>query len=143
MAKNDNDNLVWRLKEQPTTESLRQLVKDQILTKDEARQILFSKDNSNDKMNALKEQVKFLEDLVKNLSTNHGTTWINNYPAYTPVYPVRYWYSTGIGMGTYYTANTGANTISLSSSLGGGQAQSSLGNLTGGTTLTGSSSSIN
>ena len=139
MAKNDNehDNLVWRLKEQPTTESLRQLVKDEILSKEEARTILFSKENSNDKMNALKEQIKFLEGVIKNLSTNRGMTWINNYPVYTPTYPVRYW-STGLGMGTFYTANASANTVSLRGNLGG--SQSALGSGTSGTTLTGSNS---
>jgi hypothetical protein len=61
--------LVWRLKEQPTTESLRQLVEDKILTKEEARQILFSSEEDRDKK-SLESEIKFLRELVEKLSNS-------------------------------------------------------------------------
>ncbi|MDD5006533.1 MAG: hypothetical protein PHS34_07585 [Candidatus Omnitrophica bacterium] len=65
------EELIWRLKEQPTTESLRELVRDKILTNDEARQILFSKrtteDNERD-IKSLEAEIKFLRELIDKLS---------------------------------------------------------------------------
>ena len=69
-----NTKIVWRLKEQPTADSLRELVKDGILTKDEAREILFSQETSDgDDIKNLKEEIKFLKDLVERLSKNSRT----------------------------------------------------------------------
>jgi len=65
----------WRLKEQPTSESLRDLVKDNLLSKEEARQILFSeieKDGRDKK--SLEEEIKFLRTLVQKLSESKQDT---------------------------------------------------------------------
>lgn len=68
------EEIVWRLKEQPTSENLRELVKDKILATEEARQILFatrSFDEADERdKNSLKEEIKFLRDLVDKLSQN-------------------------------------------------------------------------
>jgi hypothetical protein len=62
--------LVWRLKEQPTSENLRELVKDGILNKDEARQILFSSETEEGRdKESLKTEIKFLRELVEKLSS--------------------------------------------------------------------------
>ena len=66
-----HERVIWRLREQPSSESLRQLVKDNILTKDEAREILFSietEDNRDKK--SLESEVKFLRELVEKLSNS-------------------------------------------------------------------------
>ena len=113
-TKSDKDKgleLVWRLKEQPTTEKLRELVKDEIITKDEARDILFNKVDNDERVKSLKEQVEFLEKVVKALSEK-GTT-INNFPAitYYPKHPVQYWHTTLTGTsGTTYTSGIGIGT---------------------------------
>ena len=61
--------IIWRLKEQPTSEMLRELVKDQILTKDEAREILFNLQEESERDNeSLKQEIKFLRELVEKLS---------------------------------------------------------------------------
>lgn len=61
--------LVWRLKEQPTTEALKELVASGLLTKDEAREILFSSQDEEDRDNeSLKSEIKFLRDLVEKLA---------------------------------------------------------------------------
>lgn len=63
----------WRLKEQPTSESLRELVATGLLTKEEAREILFSleDDQARDK-ESLQEEIKFLRELVQKLSSDRA-----------------------------------------------------------------------
>lgn len=61
--------LVWRLKEQPTAEKLQGLVYSGILTKDEAREILFNLQIEDERsIEGLKSEIKFLRELVENLS---------------------------------------------------------------------------
>ena len=61
--------IIWRLKEQPTSEILRELVKDNILTKDEAREILFNLQEESERDNeSFKQEIKFLRELVEKLS---------------------------------------------------------------------------
>jgi hypothetical protein len=62
--------ILWRLKEVPTSESLRELVKDGILSKDEAREILFSQEEQTDRTKeSLEQEIKFLRELVDKLSS--------------------------------------------------------------------------
>jgi len=64
------EKIVWRLKEMPTPENLRELVKDGILSKDEAREILFNLEEigiTSPKMEDLKSEIKFLRELVEKL----------------------------------------------------------------------------
>lgn len=66
--------LVWRLKEQPSSESLRQLVTDGLLTKEEAREMLFSSETEEDRdKKSLESEIKFLRSLVDQLSKNNNT----------------------------------------------------------------------
>ena len=70
--------LKWRLKELPSPESLDKLVASGILSKDEARQILFSEDEikteeDRDK-DSLKSEIKFLRELVEKLSSSQTRT---------------------------------------------------------------------
>jgi len=65
--------LIWRLKEQPTTESLRELVKDKILTNEEAREILFSSEDIEDRdKKSLESEIKFLRELVEKLARSRS-----------------------------------------------------------------------
>lgn len=62
--------IIWRLKEQPSPTTLRDLVKDGILSTHEAREILFSSENSEDRdKKSLESEIKFLRDLVEKLSS--------------------------------------------------------------------------
>lgn len=88
------NKIVWRLKEQPSSESLRELVKDGILTKEEAREILFSSETEENRdKKSLESEIKFLRELVDKLSS--GRTQIletirevespwRKYPWYNP-----------------------------------------------------------
>lgn len=114
--------LKWRLAELPTGDEIAQLVEQQVISKDEARDILFNeeKEDSN-KLAALKEEVKFLRELCDTLASksNGWTTIIREYHDYKPRYPV--WYQTygtlmqNLGR-TTYTSNsvsTTAGTLNL------------------------------
>lgn len=108
--------LVWRLKEQPTTESLRELVKDGVLSKEEAREILFSSETEEERdKKSLESEIKFLRELVDKLSNRNETIKIietikpryHHYPWYNPYvtwcvgYP-----TTNSGNSVTYTANS-------------------------------------
>jgi hypothetical protein len=64
-----NKRIIWRLKEQPTTESLSKLVKEGILDKNEARQILFSEDSKEDRdIKSLEKEIEFLKMLIDKIA---------------------------------------------------------------------------
>ena len=66
--------LNWRLSKLPTPDEVRELVKDKIITQEEAREILFSLQTDEDRDNeSLKSEIKFLRELVEKLSNNSLT----------------------------------------------------------------------
>ena len=86
--------LIWRLSSLPSVVELRELVKDKIITQEEAREILFSSENQEDRdKKSLESEIKFLRELVETLSKNKGqiittikeieTPW-RDYPWYSP-----------------------------------------------------------
>lgn len=80
--------LNWRLKELPTADEIASLVEQEVITKDEAREMLFKdkEEASSDKeIKSLREQIEFLERIVDSLSKNRG-----GIVTYTPTYPT-YW----------------------------------------------------
>lgn len=134
------NKLIWRLKEQPTTESLRELVRDKILTNDEARSILFSSETEESRDKAsLESEIKFLRDLIEKLSQNKP----QNKPQIVEVirqtdtpYYYNDWYKPYL-----YWCNTspGGSSVTLTA---GTTASGGINALTG-TTTTGSSSALN
>ena len=67
--------LVWRLGKLPSVEELLELVKDKIITQEEAKEVLFSSEIAIDRdKKSLEEEVKFLRELVVKLSQNNRTT---------------------------------------------------------------------
>jgi len=83
--------IIWRLKESPTTEKLSQLVKDGILTKDEAREILFNlTDESERSIESYQQEIKFLREIIDKLSSREKIVEIvkeyhhYDYPWYKP-----------------------------------------------------------
>lgn len=61
------ERLRWRLSNLPTVEELRDLVKDKIITQDEAREILFSKEAED--ISSLKKEVEVLRRIVQGSQT--------------------------------------------------------------------------
>ena len=107
--------LVWRLKEQPTSEMLRELVKDNILTKDEAREILFNLEEQTDRdIESLKSEIKFLRELVEKLANSQKVVKIireieSPYYSYPWWRPYDTWCTNSNQLWTY-TSPTGSAT---------------------------------
>lgn len=69
--KEEEKILKWRLAEKPTAQSLQDLVKSQIITKEEARQILLDEGEYTSKdLQEIKDEIALLRKLV--LETNNG-----------------------------------------------------------------------
>lgn len=128
--------LKWRLAKQPTLDDVTTMLDKGIIEKDEARQILFSKevkDETSDREAALKEQIKFLEGVVDKLSSNRGTTTITTWPptyTFTANYPTKYWITGGSVGNSIYRINANSNTVALGSLTSGvGSATTGMNNL--------------
>lgn len=69
---NTKKNLKWRLGKLPTSEEVLKLVNDKIITKEEARDILFNEETEQEKSTEdLKQEIKFLKELVEKLSDSN------------------------------------------------------------------------
>lgn len=87
--------LVWRLKEQPTAEALQNLVNAKIITKEEAKQILLSSEEQEDRdKNSLKSEIKFLRELVEKLSKSRSEIRTTIKEIEIPVYRRYPWWET-------------------------------------------------
>lgn len=81
----------WRLKDLPTISELRDLVESGILNKDEAREMLFTReDEDTNEIKALKEQIKFLEAVLEAVKSSKQPTI--TFPVY---YPTLWYWPTG------------------------------------------------
>ena len=120
-------NLKWRLSKLPTVEELLQLVKDKVITQEEAKEVLFSSETEEDRdKDSLKEEIKFLKQVVENLSRNNSARIVEiirevekpwkPYPWYQPY---QAWCGTGDSIymsgTTNNTANAGIGTITANS----------------------------
>lgn len=110
--------LLWRLKSLPTTDELRDLVKDGILTKEEAREVLFSQEDEKERdVKSLETEIKFLREVVAKLSQNSTQIVETIEKVYVPYkrYP---WYEPyqmwcGVGTSTGFASTiTGGNVLS-------------------------------
>jgi hypothetical protein len=106
-------NLKWRLKTPPTASEVRDLVQANVLTKDEAREILFTTDGqSAENLQSLKSEINFLRELVEkmvNKNNSPATVWTYASTAQykrEPWYPL---YSTSLGANTTITGSTSSN----------------------------------
>jgi len=67
--------LNWRLKSLPTVDELQKLVDCKLITQEEAREILFTKEEYEERdSKSLKEEIKFLRELIEKLSNNRNDT---------------------------------------------------------------------
>lgn len=98
-------NLKWRLKELPTGDEIAQLVEQGVITKEEARELLFSDSKANTE--ELMDRIKFLEDLVEKLTDKIGTEKFT-----TIYYPRKYEHYPWWGSGGYYLSTGGASLAS-------------------------------
>jgi hypothetical protein len=113
--------LTWRLSKLPTVEELQQLVKDKIITKEEAKDVLF-KDKEEDKkelVNAQAEEIKFLKELVEKLANGNSAVIIKQIERVRGPYELDPWYvpyntwSVSGGHGVAYASTTGGNALTV------------------------------
>ena len=115
--------LIWRLNERPTPTALIELMNNGLLTKDEAKEILFSSENKDERdAKSLKSEIKFLRELVESLSKGSNTRIIEiikevekpyrTYPWYSP-YGEWYCSSGSTTEGLNLDCTTGTSNITL------------------------------
>lgn len=116
MKNKDERNLTWKLGTLPSAGELSDLVDSGVITKDEARDIMFGNPESDkEKIEALEKLVDFLQGLVKDLTKNKQTFVPYERTIYVDrnirPYFDRYWLSTSKALGssgvTFNAANSG------------------------------------
>lgn len=102
--------LSWRLAKLPTPDEVRELVKDKIITQEEAREILFSSETEETKdIKSLETEIKFLKDIITNLAKTRPEIVESIRYVQKPYYQEFPWYN---GTVTYLCGNvTGGSNI--------------------------------
>ena len=120
-------NIKWRLGILPTPSELNELVSSDLITKEEARNMLLTIEEVEDRdKKSLEEEIKFLRTLVESITKNNTKTIIETIKYIEKPYYNQSWYAP-------YQVWCGAVNIPLTSSITlCGAATSSL-NATGGT----------
>lgn len=140
--------LKWRLTKLPTSEEVTNLVNDKIISKEEARDILFSQEEEGEVAEKdLKSEIKFLRELVDKLSSSNSKIVEVIKEVQVPYYrydwykPYYYWVG---GSGNNSLASTGSSltTTSGNYTLAAGGTTTGSGNAGATTTLTGGVSSF-
>ena len=99
----EEKKLVWKLKELPTPDQVASLVETEVITPEEGREMLFREQSKTDEVEALKEMVNTLQEMVKDLLARPNNVQLVPYTKVVEV-PQRYgpiWMKTlGNGSGT-------------------------------------------
>ena len=85
--------LKWRLGKLPTPDEVLKLVNDKVITKDEARDILFKTEEVEEKSeDELKAEIKFLKEVIEKLSNGQYSRIVEVVKDYYPIYPQQPWF---------------------------------------------------
>lgn len=113
----EEKKLIWKMKDLPTAEAVASLVETKVITPEEARTILFKEEvEQSDEVEALKEMVNTLQEMVKELISRANKvqyipyTKVVEVPSRTNPYWQKYW-TTGT---TLTTSNSGNTVYTLS-----------------------------
>ena len=103
--------LKWRLGKLPTVEELQNLVKDKIITNEEARQILFNEEEvTKRRIDSYKEEIKFLKQIIDKLGEPKV---VREYiTQYIPHYISQPFYVPYVQYATCNTGSSGSITVS-------------------------------
>ena len=86
----EEKKLVWKFKDLPSAEAVSSLVKEKVITPEEARSILFREEvKRSDEVEALQEMVKTLSEMVKDLMSRSQSVTLVPYTKVVTV-PRRY-----------------------------------------------------
>lgn len=85
----------------PSGGEVAQLVEQGVITKEEAKDLLFNESKNNDDVEQLKKQIEFLEGIVKELSKNRPqTVFVDRYVREWEYKLPRVWISTAMSTTT-------------------------------------------
>lgn len=112
----EEKKLVWKFKELPTAGEVAELVETKVITPEEARQILFKEEvKQSDEVEALKEMVNTLQEMVKDLLKRPRDVQVIPYERvvtlpnrYTPYWD-KYWMSSSVDSSA--VQSDGRNTV--------------------------------
>jgi hypothetical protein len=111
--------LIWRLGKLPDSYELCELIKNKVITNEEAKEILLSSEDEVDRdKKSLESEIKFLRELVEKLSNGRGEIVETIKYIEKPYYHYPWWsgYSNWCGgnitTGTASATTTGANCLS-------------------------------
>jgi hypothetical protein len=110
----EEKKLVWKFKDLPSAGAIASLVEQKVITAEEARGILFKEEvKQSDEVEALKEMVNALKDMVKDLLSRQNNVTLVPYtkvievPTRIRPYFDRYWMnSSGTTLGGYVDTTT-------------------------------------
>jgi hypothetical protein len=109
--------IIWRLSKLPTPDEIRELVKDKIITQEEAREILLSESDIDERdKKSLEEEIKFLRQIVE--KTTSRNTIVETIKYIEKYYYSNPWFATYTSWcsGTYTQGTTSNLAMSGSSS---------------------------
>jgi len=115
------NQLKWRLGKLPTPDEVLKLVNDKLITKEEARDILFKEEVADETARdkeSLKDEIKFLRELVEKLSSNKSQIVEiikeveKPYYQYKWLQPYVHWCS-GMGCGNFLVSNNTSDNFTL------------------------------
>ncbi len=112
-------NLKWRLSKLPTSEEVLNLVKDKVITNEEARDILFTEETEKEvSLEDAKKEIKFLKEIIEKLSDRNKIIETIRYIE-KPYYYVQPWFqSYAVWCGS--NISVGNSTCSTLTSTGSG-----------------------
>lgn len=110
------NTLKWRLGKLPTSVEVQDLVKADLITKEEARDIMFNNETEEEvDKKSLESEIKFLRELVTKLSNK--STIIETIRTIQPTYTGQPWWNPYVTWCSVGTAGTGSYTTTTASSL--------------------------
>lgn len=143
--------LVWRLSKLPSVDELQLLVKDKLITQEEARGILFTEEDSEERdKKSLESEIEFLRKLVEKLGASSQTKIVQEIRYIEKPYYQYQWYQpyntwcTSFGAGTVTLGNTSgvsSFTTTTNANAGSNNSYYCSGGTTG-TTLSGTSATV-
>lgn len=116
--------LKWRLGKLPTPDDVLKLVNDKLITKEEAREILFNKETTEERsIKDLESEIKFLKEVIEKMGSR--TQIIEVTKQVLPIYIEQPWYKPYY----YWSSGTSSNNIQLCGTASALQGQLSAGSI--------------
>ena len=107
--------LKWRLGKLPTPQEVSTLINDKVITKDEARDILFRTEDIEEKSNEdLKSEIKFLKEVIEKLSNHQYSRIVEVIKEVRVPYYTQPWYGPYNGWTTFTCGSNSTSGVGAS-----------------------------